>query len=100
MEGGPWTEARQIQDAEVLELLKRPATPKFAAGTSWAYSNSGYVLLGLMVAKVSGVPFGDFLRERIFQPLHMGNTLVYVKGRNAIPNRAFGHTKRAEGFVE
>ena len=100
MGGGPWTEARQIRDDEVLALLKRQPAPKFAAGTSWAYSNSGYVVLGLLVAKVSGVPFGDFLRQRIFEPLHMNRTLVYVKGRNSVPNRAFGHTKQAQGFVE
>ena len=100
MGGGPWTETRQIQDDEVLALLKQQPTPKFAAGTSWAYSNSGYVVLGLIVAKVSAVRFGDFLRQRIFQPLHMDRTLVYVKGSNSVPNRAFGHTKRPEGFVE
>ena len=55
MEGGPWTEARQIQDDEVLALLKRQSKPKFAAGTSWAYSNSGHVVLGLMVALVVSV---------------------------------------------
>jgi CubicO group peptidase (beta-lactamase class C family) len=100
MEGGPWTEARQIQDDEVLALLKRPAKPKFAAGTSWAYSNSGYVVLGLIVAKVSGVPFDEFLARRIFAPLHMDRTLVYRKGKNEVTNRAFGHTKEAGGFVE
>lgn len=101
MEGGQWTEDRQIQDAEVLALLKRRASPKFAAGTSWAYSNSGYVMLGLIVAKVSGVPFAEFLRQRIFEPLHMNRTLVYVKGGgDSVPNRAFGHTKQANRFVE
>lgn len=100
MGGGRWTERQQIQDAEVLTLLKQSAKSKFAAGTSWAYSNSGYVILGLMVAKVSGVPFGEFLRQRIFQPLHMSSTLVYVKGENSVPNRAFGHTKQADRFVE
>jgi CubicO group peptidase (beta-lactamase class C family) len=100
MSGGPWTEARQIRDDEVLALLKRQPAPRFAAGTSWAYSNSGYVVLGLIVAKISGVPFGDFLRQRMFQPLHMNHTLVYIKGRNSVPNRAFGHTKQGEDFVE
>jgi len=100
MGGGPWTEDRQIRDDEVLALLKRQPNPKFAAGTSWAYSNSGYVVLGLIVAKVSNVPFGDFLSQRIFQPLHMDHTLVYARGRNSVPNRAFGHAKRPGGFVE
>jgi len=100
MEGGPWTEARQIQDDEVLALLKRQSKAKFAAGTSWAYSNSGYVVLGLIVAKVSGVPFDEFLVRRIFAPLHMDRTLVYRKGKNEVASRAFGHTKEAGTFVE
>ena len=100
MEGGPWTEARQIQDDEVLALLKRQSKPKFAAGTSWAYSNSGYVVLGLMVAKVSGVPFDEFLQRRIFAPLRMDHTLVYRQGKNEVTNRAFGHTKESGSFVE
>ncbi|HVX67046.1 MAG TPA: serine hydrolase domain-containing protein [Bryobacteraceae bacterium] len=99
MGGGPWTETRQIQDGEVLALLKR-AAPKFAPGSSWAYSNSGYVVLGLIVSKASGVPFGDFLRARIFQPLHMDGTLAFVNGRNTVPHRALGHEKRGQAFVE
>ena len=100
MDGGPWTAERQIRDDEVLTLLERQKQTKFAPGTSWSYSNSGYVLLGLIVGKTSGVPFGEFLRRRIFAPLGMEHTLVYVKGRNTVPNRAFGHNKGAEGFVE
>ncbi len=100
MGDGPWTEARQIRDDEVLALLKREPIPKFTAGTSWAYSNSGYVVLGLIVAKVSGIPFGDFLHRRIFQPLHMSRTLVFVNGHNRVPNRAFGHTKYPGLFME
>jgi len=100
MEGGPWTESRQIRDDEVLALLKKAATPKFAAGSSWSYSNSGYVLLGLLVAKAAGVPFREFLRRRIFRPLGMDHTLAYVRGENAVPDRAFGHSMRAGAFFE
>jgi CubicO group peptidase (beta-lactamase class C family) len=58
------------------------------------------VILGLIVAKVSGVPFGEFLRQRIFRPLHMDRTLAYIKGSNSVPDRAFGHTKQAGRLVE
>jgi CubicO group peptidase (beta-lactamase class C family) len=98
--GPTWTALHQIQDDDVLNLLEHQTTPKFAAGTSWAYSNSGYVLLGLMVAKTSGEPFGEFLHDRIFAPLGMNETLAFVNGKNSVPNRAFGHTKQASGFVE
>jgi len=88
-----WTAEHQISDAEVLELLKEGKQGRFAPGTEWSYSNSGYVTLGLIVAKVSGKPFPDFLRERIFAPLKMENTVAFVRGKNEVPNRAFGHSK-------
>jgi CubicO group peptidase (beta-lactamase class C family) len=100
MEGGPWTAAHQIQDGEALALLKRQPAAKFAAGAGWAYSNSAYVVLGLIVAKVSGMTFGEFLHRRIFQPLRMNRTLAYVNGKNSVPRRAFGHTRQPEGFAE
>lgn len=81
----------QIQDAGVLELLKRETGTKFTPGTKWDYSNSGYVLLGLIVQKVSGKTFPEFLHERIFAPLGM-NAVAYVRGKNQIANRAFGHS--------
>ncbi len=95
-----WTENRQIQDAEVLHLLETQKRGKFAPGTQWSYSNSGYVLLGLVVAKVSGKPFEDFLGEQIFAPLGMSHTLAYVKGKNTVPNRAYGYSKEGNGFIE
>jgi CubicO group peptidase (beta-lactamase class C family) len=100
MEGGGWTEQRQIQDDEVLALLQHTPAPKFAAGTSWAYSNSGYVVLGLIVSKTSNMSYGEFLQQRIFGPLGMSHTLVYVKGKNRVPNRAFGHSRHGQEFVE
>ena len=92
-----WTPTRQIQDAEVLDLLKREAAGKFAPGTHWSYSNSGYVVLGLVVAKISGKPFREFLRERIFTPLKMSQTVAYQRGANEVAHRAYGHSK--EGHV-
>jgi CubicO group peptidase (beta-lactamase class C family) len=100
-EKGPiWTPERQIRDDEVLALLEKETRGLFAPGTSWAYSNSGYVLLGLVAARAAGKPFGDVLRERIFAPLGMTRTLAYEKGKNEVPDRAYGHTKEAAGFRE
>jgi len=83
----------QIKDAGVLKLLEQQTTPKFPAGTKWDYSNSGYATLAMIVEKVSGKPFGQFLHDRIFAPLKMENTLAYEKGKNEVPHRAYGHTK-------
>ncbi len=90
----------QIQDAEVLELLKRQATTRFIPGSQWDYSNSGYVLLGEIAARVSGRPFAEFLRERIFSPLKMSQTVAFQKGKNAILDRAFGHSRIKETWQE
>lgn len=90
----------QIQDAGVLKLLEQQTAGKFPAGSKWEYSNSGYVVLGLIVEKVSGKPFAQFLHDRIFMPLHMMNTVAYEKGKNEVPHRAFGHTKEKDGWKE
>jgi len=93
-------EKLQIPDAGVLELLKRERTGRFAPGSRWAYSNSGYVLLGLVVEKISGRPFPEFLRERIFQPLGMANTVAHVRGRDEVADRAYGHTEESGAWRE
>lgn len=90
----------QIKDEGVLELLKRENSGKFMPGTKWAYSNSGYVLLGLLVQRVSGRPFAEFLRDRIFVPLKMTGTLAYESGKAEVPNRAYGHTRQDGGWRE
>jgi CubicO group peptidase (beta-lactamase class C family) len=97
---GKWTDDHQIQDGEVLTLLEHTDHGMFAPGRQWYYSNSGYVVLGLVVAKVSGRPLPDFLRERIFAPLKMDNTVAFVKGKNEITNRAYGHTKEGDTWKQ
>jgi CubicO group peptidase (beta-lactamase class C family) len=93
-------EQAQIKDAGVLELLKRQESGKFVPGAKWAYSNSGYVLLGLVVEKASGRTFGEFLRDRIFVPLKMTGTVAYEPAKNNVPNRACGHTMEGGGWRE
>jgi CubicO group peptidase (beta-lactamase class C family) len=48
----------------------------FEPGTRWSYSNTGYVLLSLVIQRVSGTRFGDYMRERVFEPLGMHHTFV------------------------
>jgi CubicO group peptidase (beta-lactamase class C family) len=89
----PEEKVPQILDAGVLKLLEQQTSGKFAPGSKWEYSNSGYAVLAMIVEKVSGKTFGQFLQQRIFAPLKMKNTLAYEKGKNQVPHRAYGHSK-------
>jgi CubicO group peptidase (beta-lactamase class C family) len=95
-----WSEEDQIVDEDVLGLIEQTKVGLFPPGTKWAYSNSAYVILGLVVARVSGKRFGEFLRERIFAPLKMDQTIAYEKHRNVVSDRAFGHAKEADGWKQ
>jgi CubicO group peptidase (beta-lactamase class C family) len=90
----------QILDAGVLKLLEQQTSGKFAPGAKWEYSNSGYAVLAMIVEKVSGKSFGQFLQERIFTPLKMKNTLAYEKGKNEVSHRAYGHNKNDGAWRE
>ena len=82
----------QLHDADVLRLLESQDHTYFAPGTDYRYSNSGYALLALIVERTSGQTFASFLRDRIFQPLGMHNTVAFEEGISTVSNRAYGYT--------
>lgn len=87
-----------LSNGDILDLLARytPALD-FAPGSRWQYTNTGYVLLPLIVEKVSGQPFEVFFQERIAIPLGLKNTYVYHLGLPSSPqNRVLGF-RRFEG---
>jgi CubicO group peptidase (beta-lactamase class C family) len=90
----------QIHDAQILALMERQTTTDFLPGSHWRYSNTGYAMLAMIVEKVSGKPFGTFLRKRIFEPLEMSDTLAYEKGKNEVPHRAMGYTQKNGKWIE
>jgi CubicO group peptidase (beta-lactamase class C family) len=89
----PEDKVPQILDAGVLKILEQQTSGEFPPGSKWEYSNSGYAVLAMIVEKVSGQSFGQFLHDRIFVPLKMNHTLAYEKGKNEVPHRAYGNTK-------
>jgi CubicO group peptidase (beta-lactamase class C family) len=93
----PDSQTTQLNDDDVLELVNRTDTLNFAPGSAYHYSNTAYVLLGLIVRHVSGMPFPKFLHDRIFAPLHMDSTVAYVKGQSTVPQRAYGYTSDSSG---
>ena len=71
---------------EILRFLcETKAKPYFAPGEGFSYSNSGFNLLALLVERLSGVPFEDFLRQNIFEPAGMSNTRCCHIRRDGVP---------------
>jgi CubicO group peptidase (beta-lactamase class C family) len=73
------------------QLVRLAATQPldFPAGTSWSYSNTGYLLLGVIIHRVTGRFYGDVLRDLLFQPLGMGTRVI--SEADIVPNRAAGY---------
>jgi CubicO group peptidase (beta-lactamase class C family) len=78
-----WTEPEMLKLVESIPLAYPP-------GTKWEYSNLGYLTLGILIHRVTGEFYGDFLQQRIFQPLDMQTTRI-ISEADIIPNRAAGY---------
>jgi CubicO group peptidase (beta-lactamase class C family) len=75
---------------EELARFAYALTLEFAPGSRWSYSNTGYVLLGIIVNRVSGTFYGDVLREKVFKPAGM-TTARIISEEDLIPHRAAGY---------
>lgn len=78
-----YTEDELLKIVEAIPLAYEP-------GTKWSYSNLGYLTLGILIHRVTGKFYGDFLQERIFQPIGMTTTRI-INEADIIPNRAAGY---------
>ena len=76
---------------EKLIASFRDDPPDFAPGAGWRYCNSGYFLLGEIVAKTSGMPFADYLRGQFFEPLGMKDTGIF-RNDTPPPDTALGYS--------
>ncbi len=81
---------------ELIDVFKNEPMD-FKPGERFLYNNSGYVLLGYIIEKVSGKTYEDFIEQEIFQPLEMANSR-YGKMSELIPNRANGYMTAESGF--
>ena len=84
----------------VDEFVKKYASNdlEFEPGSKFSYNNSGYFLLGAIIEKVTGKPYEQVLKEKIFEPLGMKNT-GYDHHATLIQKRASGYEKTADGYV-
>jgi CubicO group peptidase (beta-lactamase class C family) len=80
---------RDYTEAQYFMSFKK-APLDFVPGSRWNYSNVGYVTLGMLIRKVTGKFYGDFLKEKIFEPLGMTTARV-ISEADIVPNRAAGY---------
>lgn len=78
--------------------LFRALPLRFPPGDKYEYSNSGYFLLGLIVERISGSGFGDYLEANIFKPLGMSHS-GYDDNRAIVPGAASGYYSRGSSFI-
>src|ERR1700674_1313387 len=81
---------------ELVALFKNEPM-RFKPGEKWEYDNSGYILLGAILEKVSGKSYADSARRRFFEPLGMKHS-YYGADEPIIPGRVTGYEKRDHGF--
>ncbi|MDN3658183.1 serine hydrolase domain-containing protein [Ferruginibacter paludis] len=94
----PASQTKQLLDADVLKLLQSHDTTYFTPGTQFRYSNSGFCLLALIIEKVSHQSYATFIKQKIFMPLHMDESVVY-EAKTLIAQRAMGYAKDSSGNV-
>ncbi len=82
---------------DALNVLERQRSLNFSPGTAFAYSNTGYFLLGLVVTRVSGEPLAQFAHDHIFEPLGMHDTRYVTDARDVVPGRAVAYEKAPNG---
>ena len=87
--GGPFYMRLDYTEDELYKRITEMPMD-FKTGEDWAYRNTNYVLLGIMIHKVTGKFYGDFLQERVFRPLGMSRTRI-ISEEDIIPRRSAGY---------
>lgn len=81
----------QIHDIDVVKYLQRQDHVKFSPNSEYSYSNSAFVLLGLIIEKVSKRKINEYIESEIFAHIGMNDSKVNIQGVTDIKNRAYGH---------
>lgn len=95
--GWPRTSRVYTHD-HVLDIVSRQKALNFTPGSQYSYSNTGYNLAAIIVARVSGMPFAEFEKQRIFTPLGMARTEWRDDFTRIVKNRAVAYSSRGNAF--
>lgn len=90
----------QISRNKVYNLIKSQDSLNFNPGDQYSYSNSGYLMLSMIIEQVAGMPLSSFVDQEIFKPLGMMHSLFLDNVNRLIPNRALGYHKNLDDQIE
>jgi CubicO group peptidase (beta-lactamase class C family) len=90
-----WRQDLTVQ--QIIDITKDDPL-EFPPGTKWKYDNTGYILLGAIIEKVSGLSYADYIRKNIFEPLGMKHS-YYGSNSAVIPGRASGYSRDGGNWV-
>lgn len=88
----------EYMSPDTLVALTASKPMDFAPGTGWRYDNTGYVVLGMLLEKVSGKPYAEYLESTLFTPLGLTHT-YYCERSPLIPHRARGYQREGKSFT-
>jgi CubicO group peptidase (beta-lactamase class C family) len=95
--GWPRT-TRAYTHAHVLEIVSKQKALNFTPGDHYSYSNTGYNLSAMIIARVSGMPFSEFEKQRIFTPLGMTRTSWRDDHTRIVKGRAIAYSEEDDGY--
>ncbi|MDD1678007.1 MAG: beta-lactamase family protein [Methanomicrobiales archaeon] len=93
-----WAMHRQDVTIDQLIDLFKISPRTFAPGTRWSYCNSGYILLGVIIERITGTCYADFLAEHVFTPLNMSSTSYKSTHSLIIPHLVNGYSQTPQGY--
>ena len=76
---------------EIIRQIQRQSDLQNDPGTKFKYTNTNYILLAEVISNVSGVPFAEWMKVNVFDPLEMNNTIIKTTTGQIIPNSARGY---------
>ena len=95
-----WRMDDVITKDHIMTLVKHQKELNFQPGEEYLYCNTGFTLLGEVVARVSGVSFATFTKNKIFGPLRMENTLFYDDHEKIVKNRAYSYKMPGNKYMK
>jgi len=91
---GVLSNRERLTNQDIIKWLNEQGKLQFVPGSQYAYSNSGYIILSLVIESISGQSYSQFFQEHLFAPLGMRHTKVFDETKPSIESRAIGFNKQ------